>query len=120
MRIFSAFVLTLFLAFTHVLQAQVLPGSTCATALPVECGAVYATNTQGVPNDNATSGASACYGVGNAGQIWYSYTATENGMLMLTSGEHEHSIFSGSVRIPNLPCITHAVACRRTRSCVVI
>ncbi|MFM7727796.1 MAG: hypothetical protein ACKO7B_13910, partial [Flavobacteriales bacterium] len=84
MRIFSAFVLTL-LAFTQVLQAQVLPGSTCATALPVECGAVYATNTQGVPNDNATSGASACYGVGNAGQIWYSYTATENGMLMLTT-----------------------------------
>ena len=85
MRILSFFFLVLALGMVQWTHAQVLPGSTCQNAIAIQCGAVYATNTLGVLNDNASSGATVCYGVGTGGQIWYSFTATENGMLMLTT-----------------------------------
>jgi hypothetical protein len=85
MRILSSFFLILALGAFQLAYGQVLPGSTCQNAIAIQCGAVYGTITQGVLNDNASSGASACSGVGTGGQIWYSYAAAENGVLTLST-----------------------------------
>ena len=65
--------------------AQVQPGTTCQSAIAIECGVSYETNTAGVANDNATSGAAVCGSVGSGGQIWYSFTAAETGMLNINT-----------------------------------
>jgi hypothetical protein len=80
---------TLFLLFALGLQqlsmAQVVPGTTCDTAFPIECGIVYSNNTMAVLNDNVTSGAIACSGVGSGGQTWYSYTAPDFGVVTIST-----------------------------------
>jgi hypothetical protein len=65
--------------------AQVAPGTTCDTAFPISCGIVYSNNTMASPNDNATSGALVCSGVGTGGQTWYSYTPTESGAITIST-----------------------------------
>lgn len=60
-------------------------GATCGEAVPIECGYTYSGNTTGIINDNLSAGSQACLGVGSTGgQIWYSYTATENGTVALS------------------------------------
>jgi len=85
MRIFSSILLLLALGLTQLTFGQVLPGSSCQTAIPIQCGSSYAVNTAGVLNDNATSGASVCSGVGSGGQMWYSYTPAQAGILNIST-----------------------------------
>jgi hypothetical protein len=92
--------------FGQLLLAQIAPGTTCDSAFPVECGIVYSNNTMGVPNDNVTSGAALCGGVGTAGQSWYYYTALESGAITLStcgsSIDTRIHVFTGSCG--NLSC----------------
>lgn len=78
---------------------------TCQTALPIDCGGFVTGSTDGVANDNATSGAIACgagFGVGTGGQHWYVFTPTENSTVtasMCSAGTDYDSklhIYSGS------------------------
>jgi len=78
-------VLLFALGFQQLSMAQVAPGTTCETAFPMECGIVYSNNTMAAPNDNATSGALVCSGVGSGGQTWYSYTATDFGAVTVST-----------------------------------
>lgn len=85
MRFIYTFILLIAVACTANLSAQVLDGSTCSSAIPVECGLSYSGSTVGVPNDTQVSGASVCATVGSGGQMWYSYTATENGAVAVST-----------------------------------
>jgi len=81
-------IFTLFIVLFGVQQlsvAQIAPGSSCADAISVECGTVYSVNTLGVPNDNQTSGALVCSGLGSGGQMWYSYTASDFGAITVST-----------------------------------
>jgi hypothetical protein len=91
------------------LQAQ----ETCQTAVPVDCGAFISGTTAGVANDNATSGAVDCgaaFGVGTGGQMWYTYTPTQNQTVTAstcaaaTTFDSKIHVYTGSCG--NFSCVT--------------
>ena len=78
------FTFTLLTSFILNINAQSY-GTSCSDALPIECGYTYSLSTIGSPNDNISAGSQSCLGTGSTGgQIWYSYTATENGSVSLS------------------------------------
>ncbi|MFN5294402.1 MAG: hypothetical protein ACK5BL_02645 [Flavobacteriales bacterium] len=85
MKFIYTAVLLVFSALWSTMSAQIVEGQSCSAPISLECGLVYSSSTTGVPNDNASSGANLCGGVGAAGQIWYSYTATESGLLTVST-----------------------------------
>ena len=85
MKFIYTAVLLLTTAMWSSMVAQVADGLTCSAPIAIECGLVYSNNTMAVANDNASSGVNVCGGAGTAGQIWYSYTATDNGVLALST-----------------------------------
>jgi hypothetical protein len=96
--------------FSTDIFAQIFPGSTCDTAIQLECNQSEDGNTIGILNDSQTSGATTCSGVGTAGQLWYSYTAQENLTVTLsTCGSSMDTyihVYGGSCGQGNLYCIT--------------
>ena len=96
--------------FSTNIFAQIFPGSTCDTAIQLEmCVDSQDGNTVGILNDSQTSGATACSGVGTAGQLWYSYTAYENVTITLsTCGSNMDTkihVYGGSCGQGNLYCL---------------
>jgi hypothetical protein len=83
-KLFTLFVLVA-MGLQQISFAQVAPGTTCDSAFPVECGIVYSNNTMASPNDNVSSGAQICSGVGSGGQVWYTYTAADFGIVTLST-----------------------------------
>ena len=110
MKIIYACLLVGVMMFSTNIFAQIFPGSTCDTAIQLEmCNDSQDGNTVGILNDSQTSGATACSGVGTAGQLWYSYTAFENVTLTLsTCGSNMDTrihVYGGSCGQGNLYCI---------------
>lgn len=97
------------LLMTLAASAQVFPGSTCDSAIELQCGLSYAGSTAGIVNDSETSGASQCSGVGTAGQLWYSYTAAEFGALIVStcgsSIDTRIHVYSGTCGNGSLSCL---------------
>ncbi len=81
MRFIYACLITIAFGFSASINAQNIPGATCDSAIPVECGLSYTGSTVGVP----TSGSSLCANEGTGGQIWYSYTASETGAAAVST-----------------------------------
>ncbi|MFN5621336.1 MAG: T9SS type A sorting domain-containing protein [Flavobacteriales bacterium] len=110
MKFIYSFVLLAAVLLSSVANAQVFPGSTCDTAIELEmCVDSQDGNTVGILNDSQTSGATACSGVGTAGQLWYSYTAYENVTVTLsTCGSNMDTkihVYGGSCGQGNLYCL---------------
>jgi len=91
------------------MTAQAPAGYTCSNPIQVDgCNQTFTGTTVGVPNDNSTSGATNCTGsVGTSGQMWYSFTATANAsMTVSTCGspyDTQIAVYTGTCG--NLTCI---------------
>jgi len=85
----------------NVLILNLLPGETCSMPLPIDCtmGSVTG-STIGVPNDVESADANECESVGDGGQIWYSFEATEDALVTISTcssiWDTRISVFSGS------------------------
>ncbi len=106
MRKILALSVSIFIGLSQIANGQVAPGDACENAIALECGQVHAGNTLGILNDNTSSGAFVCSGVGSGGQSWYSYTALESGVVTLStcggSMDTYLHVFTGSCG--NLSC----------------
>src|SRR5262249_37544679 len=82
-RISSVLALAIAVCWGSMLKAQ----NTCDSPAIITCGQTVFGSTEGVPNDNATSGAITCDGFDvetASGQQWYSFTPPADGTFIFT------------------------------------
>lgn len=107
---FTLLLAALLMSFIH-LSAQFLPtGAVCSDPVVLQCGVTMNGSTDGIPNDNATSGAGSCLSnVGTGGQIWYAYSDEGNNLITIstcgtTTMDTKIHVYSGSCGA--LSCVT--------------
>jgi hypothetical protein len=107
---FTLLLSALVFSFVYV-HGQNLPiGSVCSDPIALQCGVSMNGSTQGIPNDNATSGAGLCLSnLGTGGQMWYSYSDAGNNLLTIstcgtTTMDTKIHVYSGSCGALN--CVT--------------